>query len=810
MTHPRIPADSPPEHLAAWAHSHPELRTEIAAHPNAYPELVAWIHEQAASPPGGGRRRLGIAVAGATALAVIAGGIAGAVVLLGGDDPDRSAGAGGTRGTVTSVGDGRPSILGEPGVEWVVDVRDLVDAEDPRIIDPLEDVESATVWLFEETAVVTVAAGESGSRRLVALDTRDGSQRWGRNLAEREHCSQALDTQEKAALIFCRHWTDAGDPGRLVLIDPASGVQLSDTETDFRVDGVVVEDDGSVLVHGPHGDWPDTSMGISHGTVEDPDADWSHVHPDPGFAGEPSPHWVPPTVTAQSTNWVIEQDQRHWAVDATSGALVDAWPGDDRTWRTPLTDGTWLESDDAGATLRDGAGDPVWEAPGAWPQVVSPETVKLTYVDDDHNPVGTELRDLRSGELLWEVDASRTVELTSHDDLVLVCCGDTAEVRDARTGETRWHTKSQPMRGRFDDPAAVPQWNTANGMFDVWQADGSGVAWSRNGFATNSDPDHFLRPYAASRHGVLVAVSRHTVHGFTDFGPPPAAGSTTADDPTYVTPCGSTPEFEPVAATAQDGGVSIEFVVRARCPGGQWLSGSDVRLVVDAAGEAGTVALAEGLFDFSDAPLWIPGDGEVTLQARFPIGRLWATEREIEAAIDTGTIRVECIEEDPASLPEPEDSAPDDGAEIDSAEAGTSTDERDDREENSLEALRRLAAEDLPYALDEIAGSWVPQLSSKQDGTHDSHEAKTYDYTDIYEQHLDLRLRYPGVRLLWSGDWGTFAEPNFWITVAGVTSSDAEPALEWCDDEGFVASQCYAKLIREDGPSEDTTRLRKD
>lgn len=44
-------------------------------------------------------------------------------------------------------------------------------------------------------------------------------------------------------------------------------------------------------------------------------------------------------------------------------------------------------------------------------------------------------------------------------------------------------------------------------------------------------------------------------------------------------------------------------------------------------------------------------------------------------------------------------------------------------------------------------------------GTHDSHEAKTYDYTDIYEQHLDLRLRYPGVRLLWSGDWGTLTEP---------------------------------------------------
>ena len=47
---------TPPERLAELAQQHPELGAAISAHPNAYPELQAWIAQyapQASAYPAG-------------------------------------------------------------------------------------------------------------------------------------------------------------------------------------------------------------------------------------------------------------------------------------------------------------------------------------------------------------------------------------------------------------------------------------------------------------------------------------------------------------------------------------------------------------------------------------------------------------------------------------------------------------------------------------------------------------------------------------------------------------------------------------
>ena len=88
---------------------------------------------------------------------------------------------------------------------------------------------------------------------------------------------------------------------------------------------------------------------------------------------------------------------------------------------------------------------------------------------------------------------------------------------------------------------------------------------------------------------------------------------------------------------------------------------------------------------------------------------------------------------------------------------------------------------------------WVPQLGSKKLGTRDN--GVTYNYKEILKDYYRLSQRYPGALLLWSGDWSTFDESDYWVTVANVTYPTAAGALGWCLGQGLADNDCYAKLI---------------
>jgi hypothetical protein len=74
-------------------------------------------------------------------------------------------------------------------------------------------------------------------------------------------------------------------------------------------------------------------------------------------------------------------------------------------------------------------------------------------------------------------------------------------------------------------------------------------------------------------------------------------------------------------------------------------------------------------------------------------------------------------------------------------------------------------------------------------------EGRTWTNAMIMNEHQQLRATYPGARLLWSGDWSTFSDSDFWITVAGVSFPTADGALAWCTTNGIDSDHCYAKLI---------------
>jgi serine/threonine protein kinase len=123
--------------------------------------------------------------------------------------------------------------------------------------------------------------------------------------------------------------------------------------------------------------------------------------------------------------------------------------------------------------------------------------------------------------------------------------------------------------------------------------------------------------------------------------------------------------------------------------------------------------------------------------------------------------------------------------------------------QDPVQQLRQIANDDRPSVSAQLADRWVPQLSSKRPGVVDN--GVVWDNAMTLREHLQLRQRYPGVRLLWSGDWSTFSGPDFWVTVAGITFADSAGALAWCRNQGFDKDHCAAKIVSTTHPVEGST-----
>jgi serine/threonine kinase PknH len=126
-----------------------------------------------------------------------------------------------------------------------------------------------------------------------------------------------------------------------------------------------------------------------------------------------------------------------------------------------------------------------------------------------------------------------------------------------------------------------------------------------------------------------------------------------------------------------------------------------------------------------------------------------------------------------------------------------------DPEAASYAQLRAIADSDRPFVSAQLADHWVPQLSSKRPGIVD--KGIVWDNVATLNEHLLLRETFPGVRLLWSGDWSTFDASNFWVTVAGVTFATADGALAWCTNQALGPNDCYAKLVSATHPVAGST-----
>ncbi|MCV7088773.1 hypothetical protein [Mycobacterium interjectum] len=100
-------------------------------------------------------------------------------------------------------------------------------------------------------------------------------------------------------------------------------------------------------------------------------------------------------------------------------------------------------------------------------------------------------------------------------------------------------------------------------------------------------------------------------------------------------------------------------------------------------------------------------------------------------------------------------------------------------------------------AIDQVSGSWIPQLSSKhgtQPWTYDSEDGMTYDSVLTLQEHQRLRQQY-GAKLVWSGDWTTWDHPDYWVTVVPQGYSTVGGALSWCGGHGLDKDHCSAQIV---------------
>ncbi|MEO9327079.1 PQQ-binding-like beta-propeller repeat protein [Gordonia sp. B21] len=111
----------------------------------------------------------------------------------------------------------------------------------------------------------------------------------------------------------------------------------------------------------------------------------------------------------------------------------------------------------------------------------------------------------------------------------------------------------------------------------------------------------------------LVTLTDTTITGFAPTGPRAIIPGTEREPDTgsggttYVTPCGSSPVFEPQTFRTAAGGLVVTMKVTARCPAGDVLYGPRTRITIS----DGSGLIASGDFDFRRTPVAVPSLDDV-------------------------------------------------------------------------------------------------------------------------------------------------------------------------------------------------------
>lgn len=103
----------------------------------------------------------------------------------------------------------------------------------------------------------------------------------------------------------------------------------------------------------------------------------------------------------------------------------------------------------------------------------------------------------------------------------------------------------------------------------------------------------------------------------------------------------------------------------------------------------------------------------------------------------------------------------------------------------------------------DLEGQWVTQVSAKNVGL--KADGKTWSAQDILNEYEANKVKYPGAILIHSGDWASYKDGSYWVTVVDTGYSDPEQALDQCRSWGLDRNHCLAKRLVKDGSPKDNS-----
>ncbi|MGW5321787.1 outer membrane protein assembly factor BamB family protein [Rhodococcus pyridinivorans] len=702
----------------------------------------------------------------------------------------------------------------QPVAGWTLYAQDVIPGSD--FVAPDSLMSSYRTTGINDLGEVWLTAVRSGNERqthLAAVEPEDGSVRWTVPIDGEATCAtQAVDGMVPCVL---SHGTGRGDVAFFRLSD--GSIEITHEVGNVSMVEVV---DGTVYTIGSPGP---SDESLTKGTPRNLSETWQAFAEDNTectSSGDGRDFRIGPDIVAfdQVGGVAVEQDtgaQIGAGLRNVTSLPGQGYVGTECTIGDGLFESTMVYTNSSGTEVfrvrEEFAADPWLALPDPARPIVSnkgaydPETgATLWKLDDEESFLRSIIGevvlgsddgaaagyDIMTGAQLWRApfenvggfrrsvsDGERLLVLTEDQDIVSV---------HLATGDVEWSTQRISEKGIGIQPAD-------------------------DGFVTTSQTSLTYYPPTgdvAGPPGLLPRGDRSSdaaVQGETGF----------------VTKCGSAPQMRPVSYRTTSGSLVVSMEMTATCPGGDILSTDAMRISVSDTGGS----IASGVFDFSAQPMLLPRNDSsgpsrsVTREFEFQSSSFWrlpnslGTESGSAAVSAAGNQLVECenigTDNGPDRVEYSDTSAP---ATTTVVAVRAAEPVGGNVETTSLDALVAQADADRPYVTSDLANRWVAQISAKRIGL----DAVDIDGTpvhwtaeEILRQHLELRLKYPEVRLARSEEWRTFDLDGWWVTFAGVTFDSADAANAWCDARNIAKDQCFAKLVSNDRSSEGTTRYRR-
>lgn len=201
---------------------------------------------------------------------------------------------------------------------------------------------------------------------------------------------------------------------------------------------------------------------------------------------------------------------------------------------------------------------------------------------------------------------------------------------------------------------------------------------------------------------------------------------------------------------------------------------SDVKISIkDASGDV----IASAIFDFSAKPLEFD-NGDATATLAFTTQQYWRPYDQIEvSSVETVVQTKQSATGQPA-------------AGVGDALGGANIADSDIERYAQL-ALSWQLSHDSSTA-QAFYTTYTTQLSSKKYGIQA--EGKTWQYKDIYEQFLQLRIKHPKAVLVWSSDWPTYTKnggtSDYYVILSGESFGSTDDGSAWCTNNGYTSEDC--------------------